>query len=261
MTVPDDLAAAVREFASHARVLVGLDFDGVLAPFAPRPELAAPLPRMMPAVRRLGAAKRVAVALVSGRSADDLRVVSGVTPDERIAVVGSHGAEIELPGRPGPPRGLDPAADALLDRVTTALREITAAYDGAWVETKPTGAVLHTRAMDRALAEVASERAVSGPGGWAGVSVTPGKEVVELSVSTATKGIALQQLRDLCDAQAVLYVGDDVTDERAFEVLRPDEGDIGVKVGDGETAAAYRLAGPADVLELLELLAACSQPR
>ncbi len=52
----------------------------------------------------------------------------------------------------------------------------------------------------------------------------------------------------------MLYVGDDVTDETAFAVLGPD--DIGVKVGSGETHAAYRVDGPEDVRELLQLLVA-----
>jgi trehalose 6-phosphate phosphatase len=55
-----------------------------------------------------------------------------------------------------------------------------------------------------------------------------------------------------CDG--TLYVGDDVTDESAFEVLG--ERDVSVKVGPGETHAAYRLDGPEDVRELLQLLVA-----
>jgi trehalose 6-phosphate phosphatase len=50
----------------------------------------------------------------------------------------------------------------------------------------------------------------------------------------------------------VLYVGDDVTDEDAFAALRPD--DVGVKVGAGQTLARYRVADPAAVRDLLQLL-------
>jgi trehalose 6-phosphate synthase/phosphatase len=51
----------------------------------------------------------------------------------------------------------------------------------------------------------------------------------------------------------VLYVGDDITDEDAFATL--DSEDVGVKVGQGKSIAAFRLRGPDDVAELLELLA------
>ena len=52
---------------------------------------------------------------------------------------------------------------------------------------------------------------------------------------------------------AVLYLGDDVTDERAFAALDPASDDLTVKVGDGETVAAQRVPGPEAVVELLEL--------
>ena len=48
-----------------------------------------------------------------------------------------------------------------------------------------------------------------------------GKDVVEISVLKASKGDALVALRDELGASVVLYAGDDVTDEHAFEVLRP----------------------------------------
>ena len=68
-----------------------------------------------------------------------------------------------------------------------------------------------------------------------------------------SKGLALDRMRG--DA-AVFFAGDDVTDETAFARLRP--GDVGVKVGDGDTAAANRVADPA---ALTDLLAGCSPSR
>ena len=54
---------------------------------------------------------------------------------------------------------------------------------------------------------------------------------------------------------AVLFAGDDVTDEDAFAALSPADGDVTVKVGDGETAAGLRVGSPAEVAELLHALA------
>jgi trehalose-phosphatase len=84
-----------------------------------------------------------------------------------------------------------------------------------------------------------------------------GKEVVEIAVTDVTKGTALLRLRGLLRLPAaggVLYVGDDVTDERAFAVLDDDAGDVTVKVGDGPTAARHRVPTPEAVATLLHTL-------
>jgi len=82
----------------------------------------------------------------------------------------------------------------------------------------------------------------------------PGKDVVELTVLEANKGSALLELARASESEATLYVGDDVTDERAFAALDPASGDLTVKVGDGDTVATQRVPGPEAVVELLELL-------
>jgi trehalose 6-phosphate synthase/phosphatase len=77
--------------------------------------------------------------------------------------------------------------------------------------------------------------------------------VLEFSVRASDKGEALTRLRQHVGASAVIYIGDDVTDEDAFATLETD--DLGVKVGQGKSLAAYRVRSPEDVAELLELLA------
>jgi trehalose 6-phosphate phosphatase len=84
------------------------------------------------------------------------------------------------------------------------------------------------------------------------VHLTDGKEIVELAVVTTHKGTAVTALRDESDADAVLFIGDDVTDENAFAVLR--DQDVGIKVGPGETLARYRVPDPPAVVQVLELL-------
>jgi trehalose 6-phosphate phosphatase len=81
-----------------------------------------------------------------------------------------------------------------------------------------------------------------------------GKAVVELSVVEASKGAAVRALRERLGVDAVLFAGDDVTDETALSTLEPDR-DVGVKVGEGPTAAAHRVADPEAVAALLTELA------
>ncbi|MGL5859575.1 MAG: trehalose-phosphatase [Angustibacter sp.] len=250
------LLAAVREVAGRHPLLVALDFDGVLAPIVDTPSAAQALPGSMDTVRRLAGRPGVTVALVSGRSRVDLLAVSGLAvPDQAAAdgsvlAVGSHGAELDVNAPAG-------AAPPLLRDVRAALAAVAARHPGARVEDKPTAAVLHTRGVpDRADAATAAREARAALAALPQairVHVTPGKEVVEAAVVPATKGAAVQRLRSrLGDRCAVVFVGDDVTDETVFATLRA--GDVGIKVGPGDTTAAYRIADPTAVRSLLSTL-------
>lgn len=260
VTVEPRLRAALAAFAARPRVLVALDFDGVLAPIVTRPQDARPLPRSAAAVRDLAALDGVDVALVSGRTLDDLARLAGPPPS--VALVGSHGAQVaDGAGRDvGAAATLDDAARDLLARASAALHAISAAAPGTFVEDKPAGTVLHTRQAARGVAARAAAAAAEGPGRWPGVHCVPGKEVVDLSVVDVTKGTALTALRSAAGLPAgsggVLYAGDDVTDEHAFAALDDAAGDVTVKVGPGPTAARHRVDDPAAVAVLLERLVA-----
>ncbi|MCC5698244.1 DUF5911 domain-containing protein, partial [Klebsiella pneumoniae] len=92
----------------------------------------------------------------------------------------------------------------------------------------------------------------TGPATWDGVEVTEGKMVIELSVVETDKGLALETLRHQVSATAAIFVGDDITDEKAFSRLHGP--DIGIKVGPGETLAQYRVRDTADVATVLAFL-------
>ncbi|HZI98910.1 MAG TPA: trehalose-phosphatase [Actinomycetales bacterium] len=243
--LPPDLLHALEEFARHRTVLVALDFDGVLAPIVDVPGGARALAGSAAALAALARRPRARVALVSGRALADLRAVAA--PPAGVLLVASHGAELD-----GVPTPLDDDAQARLADVLTGLEQVAAAHPGTHVERKPAGGVLHTRRASRETAAAAGEAVRGGVGSQAGVHTMQGKEVVELSVVRADKGTALTTLRERLGVDAVLYAGDDVTDETVFAVLRGD--DVGVKVGDGETAARHRVADPTAVTAVLEHL-------
>lgn len=264
MPVDPRLAAAARALLDRPRVLVGLDFDGVLAPIVERRDDARPVAGAMAAVRRLATLPDVEVALVSGRSLDSLVAVSGVTDVDGISLVGSHGAEARLhPAlrhRSGAQLGAGSMTQEQVELLTRVVAELQGLVDragpgsGLDVEVKPSGAVLHTRRARPEVAAAIEADVMHGVARWPGVHPTLGKAVVELAVTESSKGVALQQLCALTGADAVLYAGDDVTDETAFAVLGP--GDVSVKVGPGESGAAHRLDRPEDVAELVQLLVA-----
>ncbi|PPI01053.1 trehalose-phosphatase [Rathayibacter sp. AY1D1] len=249
--VPERLAAALRELAATDRLLVALDFDGTLAPEVDDPARARALPEAREAVLRLLALPGTRVALVSGRALGSLEEVSQL-PDEAL-LVGSHGIEIRL----------DPEEDAVrldddeLEKVGVledVLKGIARGIDNVWIEDKPAGFALHTRLATERHSRVAHVVALSEARAEVqGVTIREGKNVLEFSVRSTTKGEAVQHLRRYTGATAVLYAGDDVTDEDAFAVLG--SGDVGIKSGEGTTAASYQVRGPEQVAHALRLLA------
>lgn len=255
--VPGALAARLQELADQD-VLVALDFDGVLAPLVDDPADSRVSPEAISALRRLAAAPRIRLALVSGRGAEELVGLAEVPED--TLVVGSHGAERGHVTGTGTGRrlaaddlALSPEQSRLRDEVLTASERIVAGAPGAWVERKPTGAAVHTRRCGPEDSARIAEATLTGPGRADGLRVRRGKDVVEMSVVHATKGEAVAGLRQQTGAGVVLYGGDDVTDEDAFAALGP--ADVGIKVGDGETAARFRVADPETLAAALTLLA------
>lgn len=248
-----DLDQALSALAAAARqgpVLVALDFDGALAPLQDDPEASRALPEAVTALRRLAGAP-VQLALVSGRGVADLAAKAEVPVGTLL--VGSHGAERGRwtdDGLERLPLELTEDAAALLAELT---EDLTAAVEGtsARVERKPASVVLHTRTATDHDTERLTTLALAL--GERGADTMQGKDVVELAVLSVTKGQALADLRRELGAGPLLYAGDDVTDERAFVTLAPQ--DVTIRVGDGETAARFRVAQPEDLAAVLARLA------
>ncbi|GAA4714781.1 hypothetical protein GCM10025782_09000 [Pedococcus ginsenosidimutans] len=249
--IPDDLRAAVEALVAHDRVLVASDFDGVMAPLVLDPSTSTPLPGTVEDLRRLAAMPGTYAAVVSGRDLATLTELTGLA-DSDVTRIGSHGGESSDADQQAP--DLTDDQRERLRRLTAELEELCASLpDGAYLEPKPAAVVLHTRRMAKEDADAAEEAALELAGRHTHLSVLRGKQVVEMSVVEADKGSALEALRDSVGAQGVAYLGDDVTDEHAFECLSSD--DLTVKVGPGDTAARFRVDGPEDAAEVLALVA------
>ncbi len=247
LLLPQVLSRRLASLGAARHLLVCSDYDGTLAPIAPRPEQARLLPGARDLLLSLARLPDTRVAIVSGRARDNLRAHSGL--DEPIMLVGSHGAEF-----PGRATGDERANNqAQLDVLQAAMLRICAASPGAWVELKPFGVAVHVREAGPPDAERVLAAVRAGLAGWPGICVTEGKAVIELSLSRSGKGDAIRWLREAMDWNPeVLYLGDDVTDEAAFAALHP--ADLGIKVGTGPSAAAHRVASERAALGALALL-------
>jgi trehalose 6-phosphate phosphatase len=247
-----DLDDAVRTIAAVPRLLVALDFDGVLAPIVDVPSAARPLPSAAAAIGALATLPDTTIVLLSGRGLADLAAVSGF--GSPIRLVGSHGGEFD-----DGVAVLDDAQRERLDRLAVELRELVDGEPGVALEHKPAGVAVHVRNAEPAVAARVLDAVRAGPGARPGIEATPGKAVLDLAVVRMDKGAALNVLRERLKIDAVLFAGDDVTDEAAFARLRA--GDVGVKVGGGDSAAEHRVPGPPEIGVLLEQLLAARSAR
>jgi trehalose 6-phosphate phosphatase len=252
-----DLADAVT---TTRRPAVFFDFDGTLSDIVDDPDSARLVGGASEALGALVA--RCPVAVLSGR---DLADVSRRIGLPGIWYAGSHG--FELTGPDGAHHQNDTAAAAapVLEDAATELAARIGAVPGVVVEHKRFAVAVHYRnaARDK-VGEVAA--AVRAAGGRHALRVTTGREVIELRPDTDwDKGTTLRWIVDQLgvDASGLLpiYLGDDITDEDAFDaVAAPDIGGIGIVVrhsddGDRATAAQYALDSPAQVAEFTERLA------
>lgn len=249
--VDDPVALALTVATRPRPLLVGLDVDGVLAPIVDHADDATLLPGVLEAVAAL--AERTPVAVVSGRRLDDLLAFGFDAP---IDLFGTHGLE-----RHGAEAfELAPHERQRHERLRSLAEEAAAlAGEGAWVEVKRAGVVLHVREAAPGPAELATAVALRLASDITDAHVKPGKAVVELLARATSKAIAMRTRRAEVGAATTIFVGDDHTDEEVFAAMRPD--DVGIRVGDGPTLAHHRLADPVAVLAFLEaLVAALAEP-
>jgi len=240
--LPVDLVRALDGVAATPHLLVVSDFDGTLAPIVSNPADARPLPAAAEALLALAGLPSTTVALVSGRALSTLRELSSMPPP--VHLVGSHGAEFDT----GFAHDID---QELLNRIISELTAIAANRPGVTVEPKLASVALHVRNASAADGSDALDAARTAARAW-DAEVTAGKAVLEFAVISTDKGEAIDIIRDRDGATAVVFFGDDVTDEKAFRRMRMS--DVGVKVGPGDTLAGYRVDSPEDVATALEYL-------
>ncbi|HYI51493.1 MAG TPA: bifunctional alpha,alpha-trehalose-phosphate synthase (UDP-forming)/trehalose-phosphatase [Microbacterium sp.] len=248
------LRHALGRVAASDRLLVALDFDGTLAPLEDEPMKARALPVAAAAVAALAALPDTPVAFVSGRSLHDLREIAEHADDAQIFLAGSHGAEFWVPGEGALETDDDEIAPALRDELRDEMTAQVGDLEGVWVEPKTFGFGIHTRvasAEDAQTARDAADRLVQERAPhW---RRRTGHNIVEYSFRHEGKDSALAALRKRLGATAVLFAGDDVTDEDALASLGPD--DLGIRVGEGETAASVRVGSIQELAAALSMLA------
>jgi trehalose 6-phosphate synthase/phosphatase len=245
----DDLEAVAARLRSADRLLLLLDYDGTLVPFARAPELAAPDRELRELLAALAARPGARVHVVSGRRRETLERWLGDLP------VGLH-AEHGYWSRAAPrePWVGGEASVAWMPAVRRILDEATAATPGALVEPKTASVAWHWRMAEPELGAGRAdelwqrlERSMQGEP----LELIRGEKVIEVRPRGVNKGNVVRRVLDAWQGAppTIAAMGDDGTDEDLFRAL-PEEA-IAISVGFRPSIARYRVARPRAARALL----------
>ncbi len=226
-----------------------LDYDGTLTPIRDRPDLAVMSDETRDALRRV--AEKHAVAIVSGR---DRKEVEDLVAVRGIFYAGNHGFDIKGPGV----SMVHPEAEAAMPLIAKAgqkLSERLGAVPGSLIEEKGFSVSVHYRLVeDRYVPEV-EDAVTEAVRDNAKLRLMRGKKVFEiLPAVNWDKGKAVRWIMDVLglswETVSVIYIGDDVTDENAFRMIRTRGTGVSVSGKIRESAADFRISSPEEVKRL-----------
>lgn len=250
-----DRLADLESRITDRPVAIFLDYDGTLTPIVENYEKATLSKSMRSALERLVRCCRVAI--ISGRDLMDVRDRVGI---QNLFFAGSHGFDIAGPA--GFRERVEKAEQYLpaLDAAEEELRDALESIEGAAVERKTFSIAVHYRQVARLDVESVEQTVDQVIEKHEALRKSEGKKVFQVQPRADwNKGRAVRWLLDHTNLGAgnplAIYIGDDLTDEDAFEELSDDGIGIVVRDGSRATAADYSLQDPEDVQGFLVWLA------
>jgi len=228
-----------------------LDYDGTLTPIVSRPELALCPSEVKRRLENLRDLPSVYLAIISGRSVEDLREKVGVSD---IIYVGNHGLEIENPGGRHK-KILSSARTRELKRITQNVQNSLKGIPGILFEEKGPILSVHYRNVpqkffDR-IPHVLKEELEQWRGHW---KMASGKMVFEIQPNVDFhKGETVREILKPFPSLGLLpiYIGDDQTDEDAFRVLKGQGVSVFIGPSGFSSEADFFLRNPDEVQEFL----------
>src|SRR5436305_5853961 len=240
--VPHLLAPYLNETA------ILLDIDGTLLDLMPTPREVWVPPGLSKTLNRLLERTSGALALVSGRSLNDIDLI--FAPEE-FPAVGGHGAEMRVSGDAVVNHA--PPMDKEVKRRLAAIANLS---PGILLEDKGYSLALHYRLAPHAEKAIyAAVSLIRADLPNAPIEVLPGKAVCEIKHSGFTKATGVRELmtREPFRGRRPVFIGDDVTDESVFAIM-PDLGGQAFSVGRRAHGVAGHFDEPRDVREWLSHL-------
>src|ERR1700738_3556148 len=243
-----DTVPVPRSLVSHLNeAAILLDIDGTLLDLVPTPREVWVPPGLSKTLNRLLQRTNGALALVSGRSLNDIDLI--FAPDQYPAV-GGHGAEMRLDPDSEALAAHAPPMDKELKRRLAAIAKLS---PGILLEDKGYSLALHYRLAphaEKAIYEAVSLIRADLPN--APIEVMPGKCVCEIKHSGFTKATGVLELmtHEPFKGRRPIFIGDDVTDEAVFGIM-PDLDGLAFSVGRRAKGVAGHFDDPSDVRQWL----------
>lgn len=242
-----DSVPVPRSLIPHlSECAVLLDIDGTLLDLMPTPREVWVPPGLAKTLRRLHERTGGALAMVSGRSLNDIDLI--FAPDQ-FPAIGGHGAEMRI-------RGSDEAmsaAPAMDKELKLRLAAIAKLSPGILLEDKGYSLALHYRLAphaEKAIYEAVSLIRADLPN--APIEVLPGKCVCEIKHAGSSKASGVRELmkHEPFKGRRPFFLGDDVTDETVFAIM-PEMDGLAFSVGRRARGVAGHFDAPSDVREFL----------
>jgi trehalose 6-phosphate phosphatase len=224
-----------------------LDIDGTLLDLMPTPREVWVPPGLAKTLKRLLQRTNGALALVSGRSLNDIDLI--FAPDV-FPAVGGHGAEMRIEVDSESVAAHAPPMDKELKRRLAAIAKLS---PGILLEDKGYSLALHYRLAPHAEKAIyAAVSLIRADLPNAPIEVLPGKCVCEIKHSGFTKASGVRELmtREPFKGRRPFFIGDDVTDESVFAIM-PDLDGLAFSVGRRAKGVAGHFDAPSDVREFL----------
>jgi trehalose 6-phosphate phosphatase len=227
-----------------------LDIDGTLLDLMPTPREVWVPPGLRETLNGLLKRTSGALALVSGRSLNDIDLI--FAPQE-FPAVGGHGAEMRLAADSEAVATHAPPMDRELKKRLAAIASLS---PGILLEDKGYSLALHYRLAPHAEKAIyAAVSLIRADLPNAPIEVLPGKCVCEIKHSGFTKATGVRELMTHAPfrGRKPLFIGDDVTDETVFAIM-PDFGGVGFSVGRRARGVDGHFDAPDDVRQFLARL-------
>jgi trehalose 6-phosphate phosphatase len=250
--VKAQLTPFLQTVGQASKAVLLLDYDGTLAPFKARRDEAFPYPGVAPLLQEIVSNTKTRVVVISGRDAFDVFQLLDIHP--RPEVWGGHGLQrVKSDGSTGMPR-LD---SRTLSGLSDADRWLGYQELRHAAEFKVGSVAVHWRGLDENAVEDLRSRVLLG---WRPIAEHDGLDLlefdggVEIRAHNADKGDAVRTfLEEIGSDAPAAYLGDDSTDESAFEAINGRGISVLVRPTWRETAAEYWLKPPNELREFLKL--------